>query len=302
MRVRSLLAMIKCRIEFPLVCCVLSTVPLQVGCQRPKTKVEIKAMPAEKPLAVLDLARMKQSGAFAALPVRVVEVVDDPAFQAGRKQFRGYSLSEVLAQTKLSPGTDAPPRIHLIARDGYQTELAFTAKDIEGAVLAYEDVEAPSNEQWHSFRSGKRWMTPAPFYLVWPTAQGKPWPYQLERIEVWSSTSKDAAYPVHAPEAKAGYQIFREQCMSCHSINLAGGSLGPELNVPKNVVEYRDQDVLRAFIRNAGAFHARSVMPAFEHLSRKELDAIVYYLGTMAGRKVCSCLATCQTLDEAKAR
>lgn len=274
------------------------------GCERVEPSAQIQPLPGDKPLAVLDLARMQQAGAFEELPVEIVEVVNDPAYKAGTKRFRGYALKSVLVQAKLSPGVDDPLRIHLLARDGYQTELTFTLNDVEGAVLAFEDVEASANTQWQSFRSGKRWMTPAPFYLVWPKshAQGKPWPYQLERLEVWSGTAKDAAYPAHAPSATAGYQIFRAQCMSCHSINLAGGSLGPELNVPKNVLEYRDDSFLRAFIRNAGAFHARSVMPAFEHLSQQELDSILFYFRTMARTKVCDSAAACQTLYEAKER
>ncbi|MCB9707269.1 MAG: cytochrome c [Myxococcales bacterium] len=292
--------MIKCLIRTALLGCVLLAAASQLRCDRTETKEEVHSGHVARPLACLDLVRMQQSGAFSTLPVETVEVVNDPAYKNGKKRFRGYSLQRVLAQAKLATDGAEPLKIHLLASDGYQTELRFAPSNIESAVLAFEDVEAPANEKWQSFRSGKRWMTPAPFYLVWPASrsQGKPWPYQLQRIEVWSGAAKDAAYPVNAPAARVGYQTFRAQCMSCHSVNLAGGSLGPELNVPKNVLEYRDTAFLQTFIRNAGAFHARSVMPPFEHLTPKELDSIIFYLRTMSRAKVCASVATCQRLTD----
>ncbi len=66
--------------------------------------------------------------------------------------------------------------------------------------------------------------------------------------------------------------------MRCHSISLTGGEAGPELNQPKNILDYRDEKTLRAFIRSASSFRTRSAMPEFKDLSEGDLDAILSYL------------------------
>ena len=76
--------------------------------------------------------------------------------------------------------------------------------------------------------------------------------------------------------------------MRCHSINLVGGDLAPELNVPRNIGEYWRPHHLRAFILDAGAYLARSKLPSFKGvLGEAELNALLAYLRTMAAHKIC---------------
>ena len=70
----------------------------------------------------------------------------------------------------------------------------------------------------------------------------------------------------------------------CHSINGEGGKVGPELNVPMSIVEYRSAVQLKAFIRNPERFRY-TTMPAHEHLSDKDLDALLAYFEAMRERK-----------------
>ena len=117
-----------------------------------------------------------------------------------------------------------------------------------------------------------------------------PWPYQLVKIEVVDWAAK---YPLVVPLKSAsgspemqGFAIFKAQCIRCHSINLQGGEVGPELNIPQNITEYWKTDVLKAFIKNSAAFRAKSKMPVFESLSEKQVDLVVAYLKAMKGFKV----------------
>src|SRR5256885_6124117 len=87
------------------------------------------------------------------------------------------------------------------------------------------------------------------------------------------------------PAALPGFEVFRANCLSCHSVNLAGGSVGPELNVPRNVSEYWVAAELAPYVRNAGAFHFRARMPAFESLSERQISDLVRYLQTMKEEK-----------------
>ena len=139
----------------------------------------------------------------------------------------------------------------------------------------------------------RRQVDAGPFYLIW-TGAGQsdahryPWPYELARIEVTRFEERfPHTVPVGAPEgspARRGFAIFRRECVSCHAINGEGGSVGPELNVPKSIVEYRDAAVIKAYVRDPSSFRYTS-MPAHLHLSDADLDGLVAYFTHMSAHK-----------------
>ena len=139
----------------------------------------------------------------------------------------------------------------------------------------------------------RRQVDPAPFYLVWSGAdQGDPhetpWPYQLARIEV---APFEQAFPATVPKGLAaadpgwtGYRVFRNACASCHAINGQGGRVGPDLNVPQSIVEYRPVAQIKAYIQNPASFRYTS-MPPHPGLSEADLDALIAYFSAMRARK-----------------
>ncbi len=89
--------------------------------------------------------------------------------------------------------------------------------------------------------------------------------------------------PRTAPEGAAawtGFGIFRDECIACHSVNGEGGKVGPDLNVPRSIVEYRPVEQVKAYIRDPGAFRYTS-MPPHPHLGAAELDGLIAYFETM---------------------
>ena len=86
--------------------------------------------------------------------------------------------------------------------------------------------------------------------------------------------------PAGDAQVQHGFQLFKEHCVKCHALNQQGGRVGPELNVPMNVTEYRDEPFLRAWIRNPGQFRI-SVMPPSPELSDDDLTAVLAYLRAM---------------------
>lgn len=252
--------------------------------------------PAPGILAEADLVALRASGAFDGLPTREAAVILDPAYHA-EKRYRGWPLAGVLEAAlgalTLGPGQE----VQLIAADGYTAVVP--AAQLQGAegVLAFADVDAPEGEAWLPFQQGKRTVTPAPFYLVWdgiPYGPDHPWPYQLARLRVVDvAVAYGAAFPEHAPEVRPGFDLFKARCSACHSVNLVGGTLGPELNVPRSVTEYWPAEHLRGLIREPRAYRARSVMPALG-LTDAEIDAVLAYLVAMGDHKICATAASCE--------
>lgn len=75
-----------------------------------------------------------------------------------------------------------------------------------------------------------------------------------------------------------GIRIVHEKgCMVCHSINGAGGQVGPSLN---GVADRYGEEWLRTWMRNPQAVRTGSRMPNFR-FSEEELTAVMSYLKTM---------------------
>jgi mono/diheme cytochrome c family protein len=217
--------------------------------------------------------------------------VADPYYGAP-KRFRALPLARVLARGfgDTESAEFARAELLLRARDGY-TRTASGAQLLgEGAFLAFGDVEHP---QGAFFPIDRRQVDPAPFYLVWQ-GEGRsdttrwPWPYQLAEIELVDFAR---AFPHVVPRgaaagsaAQRGFELFRASCIACHAINGEGGTVGPELNVPRSIVEYREAAQLKAFIRDPRSFRYTS-MPAHAHFSDADLDGLIAYFTHMSAHK-----------------
>jgi len=238
------------------------------------------------------------------LQIHRVIVPADPAFQR-EMRYQAWSLADVLsllpAVESLAGGDETA--ISFVAADGYRATAPLRSvwEARKRGYVAFRDLGAGARK-WKAFRAGKSRITPAPFYLVWTGAKDPslPWPYQLVRIELAPLGEAFARAFPRNPAARPGFEVFRANCMSCHSLNLAGGSVGPELNVPRNVTEYWIAGELAPYVRNASAFHFRARMPAFESLTERQIADVVRYLRAMKDEKVCSSTAACEELVRAR--
>jgi mono/diheme cytochrome c family protein len=221
---------------------------------------------------------------------RVVQV-DDP-YYAAPKRFHACPLGEVLALgLGEPPGALGDRNVFLRARDGYVRPAAASQLAEPGAYLAFGDAalepDPAAPPRWEPI--DRRQLDPGPFYLVW-TGEGKsdphryPWPYQLVSIELAPFESE---YPHTVPRtappgspARAGFALFRSECIMCHAINGEGGKVGPDLNVPMSIVEYRPEEKIRAYVRDPERFRYTS-MPAHPHFDEGDLDALIAYFETM---------------------
>jgi mono/diheme cytochrome c family protein len=216
--------------------------------------------------------------------------VDDPTYGT-TKEFDAFSLNEVL-QLGGASVSDKADELVFTALDGYSPNTPFAKLKSHRAFLAFQ--EHGTKGGFGLVAQGKTKVSAAPFYVVWE--EGKklhhevPWPYQLAKIEVvdWAQKFPKVVPPQVAEDSAAmkGFAIFKAECIRCHSINLQGGDLGPELNAPQSVTEYWKPDVLKAFIQNTGTFRYKSKMPSFTHLKPDQINHVITYLAHMKKHKV----------------
>ncbi|MBY0280189.1 cytochrome c [Candidatus Binatia bacterium] len=181
----------------------------------------------------------------------------------------------------------------LRARDGYVKPATGTRLVEPGGQLALADAERERSGLAGWAPIDRKQIDPAPFYVVWTKPEQQdtnlyPWPYQLVRIEIGSIA---AEYPDIVPRTAAkdsaawrGYDIFKTECVACHAINGQGGKVGPDLNVPQSIVEYRPEEQIKAYVRDPETFRHTS-MPAHQHLTPAQLDELIAYFRVMSTLK-----------------
>ncbi len=217
-----------------------------------------------------------------AIPAEMVKQYDP--YYAREKTYRAWPVSKVLELG--FEGVADLPKQHFIlrAKDGFTVPLEGSKLLEPGGYIAFEDSEVPG---WEPI--GQQRANPAPFYLVWANnnqtdLEGHPRPYQLAAIEI---ARFEDVFPRTVPKGKApgdlasaGFMLFRQQCILCHAINRQGGRVGPELNVPQSIVEYRPADQIKAYIKNPLTFRY-STMPPHPAMTDAELDALIAYFSAM---------------------
>ena len=239
---------------------------------------------------------------------RVVQLLEggpqrDP--RARQRGVDGHGAPRVVTGLRVLPTVDGQPR-QLLERfgrrgldgqhglpRGLRVAAASRARGGEsllegGAYLAFADAEG-----WQPI--GPQAADPRPFYLIWkhPTQRelsSHPRPFQLVSIERIDAAAVARQFPDAAPRVAAdtpaarGFALFRARCIACHAMNRDGGRIGPDLNVPQSITEYRPAAQIRAYIREPRTFRYGN-MPSHRDLSDVQLDELLAYFEVMRSQK-----------------
>lgn len=237
---------------------------------------------SSKPAGVFTLDQLKTE-------LKVHEITLSDPHYAKVKRFSAFRVQDVLQlaygeQWKKPVYTD----VTFTALDGYKAIGKLALLKQKGGYIAFDDLDI---DGWELI--SKKQVVAGPFYLVWKgaeqtTARGYPWPWQLASINL---VRFEDQYPAVYPQGVAiesteyrGYQIFKHRCFRCHAMNQQGGVIGPDLNAPKSIVEYRSRKMIKAFIKQPSLFRY-SHMPDHLDLSNQDLDALLDYFWLKSKQK-----------------
>lgn len=227
----------------------------------------------------LDLAELRR------IAPPIVVATDDPYYRK-KKRFTALPVAPLLEAAFGAPAaTLRTEQFLLTAKDGYVVPISGARLLEAGAAIAFADRAGA----WEPVGPGR--ADPAPFYLVWAgeaqrDLETHPRPWQLATIALvrWDEIYQHTIPPADDAVATRGARLFRERCIRCHAINQEGGRIGPDLNVPQAILEYRPEAQVRAYIRDPRTFRY-SVMPPNPDLTAQSLDDLVAYFAAMQRRK-----------------
>ena len=217
----------------------------------------------------------------------VVAVTNDPVYHKTKRYQAVNALTLIATEIDLSKVDAKETKIVFECIDGYKPEMPLTLFLASKPYLAFKDVDAKGTD-WEPITKNGNKMDAAPFYLVYTDAPAEDdhykWPYNLIKIHLEPiDKSKAVLYPKDQSKV-VGYNLFQNQCITCHAINGIGGEMGPELNYPKSVTEYWIETELVDYIVNPASFRNKAKMPILG-ITKQQSQEIVGYLKYMAKNK-----------------
>jgi cytochrome c2 len=221
----------------------------------------------------------------------VITIAADPVYHT-IKRYDALPLRELLKTYTRIKNIEADKyQIIFECEDGYKPMMPLDKFLTAQSFLAIRDVDAPKGELFSPIIKDGQHMKAEPFYLVYQGVSindtDLKWPYNLTKIHLVPNSQNTAVlFPKDDTKAIIGFDLFINNCVTCHAINKIGGNMGPELNYPKSVTEYWHKKQLKAFIKNPASFRAGVRMPKPVNLSTTEIDEIVYYLEYMSLHKL----------------
>ena len=253
--------------------------------QKKEQKVEVSTIAStEIKLDLLDLQKKNKLGKDT-----VVTIAKDPVYHKEKKYKAVNAVILIKNEIDLKKIDTKNTKIVFECSDGYKPEMPLELFLKANPYLAFEDIDATKGAKWEPIIKDGNEMNAEPFYIVYTSVSEKDsrykWPYNLIKIYLEPlNKSTLELYPLKNRKLEKGYTLFKNQCLTCHSINGIGGTMGPELNYPRSVTEYWKENELVNYIVNPASFRNKVKMPTLG-ITKQQSQEIVDYLKYMSENK-----------------
>jgi cytochrome c2 len=216
-----------------------------------------------------------------------VEVKYDHYFKSPKK-YKGFLITTLIDSIIKSNNFDTAHALVVFeCNDGYKPvmDISKIFGNTKGYVV-YKDVDPTIKGNW----ADSIYKKFNPYYVVWDDVKKNDnsfaWPYGLVGLRLtYIDIVYESVYPFNDPSLIKGFNLYRNNCMKCHSINKTGGTMGPEFNVPKNITEYWKEEDIIAFAKNPGAYRIKSEMPAISNIKDSDFKQLLSYIKYMKDYK-----------------
>lgn len=269
-----------------ILCILLMLISAHAYCnkQEPILTIESKGahinFPRSKLLAMKNITSIKMS--------------DNRAYPGMMMNYTAIRLCDLLGPYQIN-NTDM---LEFIAADHFS--VLIPANKVmscdKNSAIGYLAIEPA--EKWPLLNNNTH-TTAGPFDVIWLYPEksyisNEYWAWSVIKITIHKKL--DPKIVIGAPRTqnihiKRGYEVYVSHCAGCHSINKAGkGSIGPDLNIPKNPVEYYPNDAtLKQFIRDPQSIRIikndRMSGSGNDFLKNKDLDDLILYFHYMVKQK-----------------
>lgn len=179
----------------------------------------------------LSVKEISKDLAAETVDIKVIELHESGKQKTNTVSYTGVPLETLLQYLYPKQWQGFDGEIYFYALDGYLSILDAQKARTGEAYMTF--ARADGQPFTIDNRNQQEKDVPlAPFYLVWdntkyPDLQASSsyaWPYQVFRMELVSGAMLASLLPENAsPETSAGFEAFKNNCLSCHNINGFGG-------------------------------------------------------------------------------
>ena len=165
----------------------------------------------------------------------------------------------------------------IAASDGFAAAWGEPDAALLERLEAFAGDRLPDDFRAFSLRYGNAHVGYTPIGGLGPVGDGVPHVSYAMRTSASTPPRSSRSSPTSTNRRRPGWSPSRHAPVT-------GGRVGPDLNVPQSVVEYRPEPQIRAYIRDPRTFRY-SNMPSHPGFKEDDLDALLAYFRAMKDRK-----------------
>ncbi|MCK5383877.1 MAG: cytochrome c [Gammaproteobacteria bacterium] len=218
----------------------------------------------------LSVNQIRKDLAAEVVDIRVIELHESGKDKTNAVTYSGIPLDALLQYLYPKQWKTFDGIIYFHALDGYLSIVDAQKARQGGAYMTFARADGQPF-MIDNRNQNERDVPLAPFYLVWDNlkdpdlqqSNSYAWPYQVYSMELVSGEMLQSLLPPGAPPSvEAGFDAYKNNCLSCHNIGGFGGrKFGMDV---RQVIKGKSRDDLYDWIDNPSAINKYTAMPPLD--------------------------------------